>query len=166
MPELSATTASFDPFMMRYPPPLQHTPLPLQQQILLVLRQRTLPMNTDIRHLLAGFYHSMETLAQHGCFTRSTFFPLPSVPDTNETWIISGARDLRKITFGDDLFVSGTSEARRPWQISSLSRLSSDDILVTDMGEWTRCEVSNLLYGQWNSELHWHLLVDSLSRGT
>jgi len=110
----------------------------------------------------------MEAIVQHGNYFTfcelSTYFPLPLL-DTNEICIIAGARDMRKITFGNDPFLSGECEERQPWQISALSHLSGD-ISVTDMGEWTRCEMfhSNLLYGQWNSGLLWHLL-DLLSQG-
>jgi len=107
-----------------------------------VLRQRTLPVKTDIRDLLAGFYDTMETMVQYAyriaIYKLSTPLPLPLL-NANEVYVIMGAHGSRNITFGDNFFSSGAREKRQPWRIWS-SVHPSDGISV-DLGEWTRYEV-------------------------
>ena len=106
--------------------------LPHPQHITSVLLRHSLPINVNVKSLLAGFYATVEHVIRGFAMDGPALsLPFPLL-DTNQVYIM-GTLGLRRVMFGDDIFLNRYKS--RPWRIL---RLDLTEGVFVDMGEWTR----------------------------
>ena len=106
--------------------------LPHPQHITSVLLRHSLPINVNVKYLLAGFYAIVEQLIRGFALDGPALsLPFPLL-DTNQVYIM-GTLGLRRVMFEDDIFLNRFKSG--PWRTFDLDLAEGESV---DMGEWTR----------------------------